>query len=102
MKIPKIPIKRTVFWVSKIALNAKRTVRLIGCIEYIFDSEFLHINLESSGGNHTMPSSPPSYEEIHRQLPVNPYFHASPEIPSNCNSDGDRAQQRRSIPDLRY
>lgn len=36
-----------------------------------------------------IPSSPPAYDEIHRQLPTNPYFNAaSPETPIN-NSRGN-------------
>ena len=34
----KIPIKHTIFWVSKIALNTKRTLSLIRSIEYNRDS----------------------------------------------------------------
>jgi len=35
-----------------------------------------------------IPTSPPSYDEIHRQLPVNPYFNASPDTPINNTSRG--------------
>jgi len=35
-----------------------------------------------------IPTSPPSYEEIHRQYPINPYFHASPETIFNSSNGG--------------
>ena len=35
-----------------------------------------------------IPTSPPSYEEIHRQYPMNPYFHASPETIFNTSNGG--------------
>ena len=35
-----------------------------------------------------IPTSPPSYEEIHRQYPINPYFHASPETIFNTSNGG--------------
>ena len=45
-----------------------------------------------------IPTSPPSYEEIHRQYPINPYFHASPETIFNTSNGG--GQRRFNSTDL--
>lgn len=42
----------------------------------------------SGSATQPIPTSPPSYEEIHRQYPINPYFHASPETIFNTSNGG--------------
>jgi len=50
-----------------------------------------------------IPTSPPSYDEIHRQPPVNPYFTSSPDTPFNLSCSPSRVlHNTRSSPGYTY